>query len=222
MKKLYIVANWKAQKTSQEARDWLEKFLTYNNQHTTINNKEIIVCPPYTQLPMMRDFVKRNGLPFKLGAQDVSPFGMGAYTGAVAAEQLKELVRYVIVGHSERRRHFGETDVAIADKVKLAVVSSIAPILCVQGAETPVPEGVSIVAYEPVFAIGSGIPDTPDNADMVAKILKERYALLAVLYGGSVNSLNVSGFTQKEHIDGVLVGGASLEAEEFLTIMHNA
>ncbi len=222
MKKLFIIANWKAQKTSQEARDWLEKFLTYNNQHTTINNKEIIVCPPFTLLPMMRDFVEQNGLPLKLGAQDVSPYGMGAYTGEVTAEQLKEFVDYVIIGHSERRAHFHETDEMVARKVGKTKDYGLIPIICVQGIDTSIPAGVEVIAYEPGFAIGSGNPDTPENADAVAKEVKDKHGAESVLYGGSVTSENVASFTSQEHIDGVLIGGASLDASAFIKIVQNA
>lgn len=222
MKKLYIVANWKANKTVSEATEWFQKVISYKSQVISSENKEIIVCPPFTLLPLMRDFIKQHGLQIHLGAQDVSPFGTGAYTGEVAAEQLKDLAHYVIIGHSERRKNFHDDDEVIAKKVAMTNEAGLTPLLCVQGKETPVPQGVQIVAYEPVFAIGTGNPDTPENADTVAKEIKENHNVESVLYGGSVTAENVAGFTHQEHIDGVLVGGASLDTSEFINIVQNA
>src|SRR3990167_1677538 len=203
MKKLYIVANWKANKTNLEAKEWLQEISNFNppagGQISNDKEKEVVVCPPVTLLSLMHDFVKQNDLSLYLGAQDVSPFGMGAYTGEVAAEQLKELAQYVIVGHSERRKNFHEDDEIIAKKVERAMTVGLEPILCVQGADTPIPNGVHVVAYEPVFAIGTGTPDTPENANAVAKEIKNKHKDASLLYGGSVTSENVASFTHQEH-----------------------
>lgn len=107
-------------------------------------------------------------------------------------------------------------------KVAMAIKYGLIPIFLVQGEETPIPQGVGIVAYEPMFAIGTGNPDTPERADEVSQKIKANRSNLQVLYGGSVRSENVKSFTEKLNIDGVLVGGASLEAEEFLKIIQNA
>lgn len=126
-----------------------------------------------------------------------------------------------IIGHSERRDKFGETDEIIAEKVKQAQASEIEPILCIQNADTPIPQGVRIAAYEPVFAIGTGTPDTPENADSVAAQVKSKNPELTILYGGSVTSENCQSFIDKENLSGLLIGKASLDADEFLKIVSN-
>ncbi|HUQ84710.1 MAG TPA: triose-phosphate isomerase family protein [Candidatus Limnocylindrales bacterium] len=221
MKKLFIVANWKSNETTAEANVW---FQTFNSSNLTINKdeKEIIICPPFTLLALVKELSPKSQTPFAIGAQDVSPFDEGAYTGEENVKQIKEFADYVIIGHSERRKNFSETDEIISKKVGKAIEGGLTPILCVQGPETPIPGGVDIVAYEPVSAIGTGTPDTPEDADSVAKIIKEKNAVKYVLYGGSVLGENVAGFTNLSSIDGVLVGGASLAAEKFLKIIENS
>src|SRR5205823_3454479 len=119
-------------------------------------------------------------------------------------------------------RDLSEGDALVAKKVAAAMQYGITPILCVQGVETVIPQDVSLVAYEPVWAIGSGNPDTPQNADQVAKTIKEKNPFVQhVLYGGSVTPENVHGFTQMEHISGALVGGASLDPNKFLQMIQN-
>ncbi len=222
MKKLYVVANWKANKTNLEVKEWLQGISNVKFQMSNVQRKEIIICPGFHLLSTVKAIIEQYNLPFKVGAQDVSPFDTGAYTGEVAAEQLKDLAHYVIIGHSERRKNFHEDDEMIAKKVAMTNEAGLTPLLCVQGKETPVPQGVQIVAYEPVFAIGTGNPDTPENADTVAKEIKENHKVESVLYGGSVTAENVAGFTHQEHIDGVLVGGASLDVSSFMKIVQNA
>lgn len=221
MKKLFIVANWKSNKTESEAKDWLERFKIYDLGIKN-NEKEIVICPPFTLLPILKSYLLHHKSNIKLGAQDVSPYPLGAYTGAVAAAQLAEFVTHVIIGHSERRKYFREEDQVLANKVDMAKDAALTPIFCVQDETTDVPKGVKIVAYEPVSAIGTGNPDTPENANAVAETLKERNKIEHVLYGGSVTKDNVALFTQMSHIDGVLVGGASLDPEHFSQIVANA
>lgn len=213
MKKPFIVGNWKSYKTQLEATKWLQEFSI---------SKEIIVCPPFTLLPLMSEFIKEHTLPIKLGAQDISPFDEGKYTGAINGRQIKEFAEYVIIGHSERREHFLENDAMLEKKVAMAKKYELIPIFCVQGTETPLPEGVALVAYEPVSAIGTGNPDTPENAEYVASFFREKHAIQSVLYGGSVTAKNVNAFTRFPSINGVLVGGASLDSTEFLQIVKNA
>lgn len=218
MKELFIVANWKANMTSSEATKWLQRCQISNvirRPADQISNKDIVICPPFTLLSMMRTQIEERKLPIKLGSQDVSPFPKGAYTGEIAADQLKEFVSYVIIGHNERRKYFREDDQMLANKVDMALASGIVPIYCVQDEHTIVPKGVSIVVYEPVFAIGTGEPDTPDNANSVATGIKEKAGVQTVLYGGSVTPDNVHSFMIMEHIDGVLVGSASLDPVSF-------
>jgi triosephosphate isomerase len=157
-----------------------------------------------------------------LGAQNVSPFDEGAYTGEVNAKQIKDFVQYVLIGHSERRQNFNETEDMLIKKVDMTLKYGLNPIFLVQNQEDVIPQGVQIVAYDPSFAIGSGTPDTPENADAIAAVIKSKNNNAQVLYGGSVTSENVKSFTAKTNLDGVIVGGASLEAEEFIKIIKNA
>lgn len=231
MKKKFIVANWKSNKTSVQAKEWIEEVSNFNPSAPIksgsaggqiLNDpKEIIICPSFTDLSLLKQIIVDKGLPFKLGAQSVSQFSSGAYTGEINAAQLKEFCQYVLIGHSERRTHFAETDDIIQKKVIRAKEAGLKPIVCVQNATTPIPREVLIVAYEPLGAIGTGQPDTPENADTIAKAIKEKFAV-AVLYGGSVTKENVAQFTQKVAIDGVLVGGASLVASDFSAIITHA
>ena len=166
-----------------------------------------------------------GNFPLLVGAQDLSPFSEGAFTGEEPAKFLKQFVDLAILGHSERRQNFGETDEMVAKKVTQALDNQIIPLVCVQGEETPVPEKVNLIAYEPIFAIGTGNPDTPENASKVAGGFKRKYGSpaggLEVLYGGSVKSENVKSFLSAEFISGVLVGGASLNPEEFVKIIQS-
>lgn len=219
MEKTYIIANWKSNKTQQESQDWIATF----KDIAFPQEKEVIVCPPYTLLATLAWFVKTNNLPLRLGAQNISAFSAGSYTGEVYAEQIKEYASYTIIGHSERRRLFHETDEELAEKVTRAQTAGLAIIFCVQDQHTPIPPGVTLVAYEPVSAIGSGNPDTPENAETVAKEIKQNNPEVKdVLYGGSVTAENVKNFTSQENISGVLVGKASLDPQSFQGIIQNA
>lgn len=219
MKRLFLVANWKSNKTSEEAREWIERI---TNCELRITNKEVIICPSFTLLQTIKDFIKREKLPFKIGAQNISPFDAGAYTGEINGKQIKEFADYVIIGHSERRTKFGETDEMLVKKAAQAFEAGLTPIFCIQNEDTPVPANVELVAYEPPTAIGTGNPDTPENAERVAKIVKERNPHIAyILYGGSVSAENIGSFVERENISGVLVGGASLDALKFATLIKS-
>lgn len=208
MKTVLIVGNWKSNKTVSEAKDWLSKF-----KNTRAN---VVLCVPYTLLPVMQ------GGPFALGAQDVSPFDEGAYTGEVAALQIKELATWVIIGHSERRKYFGETDELLAKKTEMAKAAGLKVIFCVPDDMTVIPQGVDVVAYEPVWAIGTGKSDTPENANAVIARIKAKSQVATVLYGGSVIPDNVASFVRQPAIDGVLPGGASLYPDKFSALIENA
>lgn len=214
---LYIVANFKSYKTENEAKIWLEEIKS--SQLPT--DKKIIVCPPFTLLPLFKSYIQEQALPISLGAQNLSQFDEGPFTGEENAKQVKEFADFVLIGHSERRRNFNETEDILTKKTEAAIKNNLNPIYLVQSEKEPVPDGVVIVAYEPVFAIGSGTPDTPENADKVAMELKQKKEL-EILYGGSVNSENVKAFTSMPNISGVLVGGSSLLAAEFLKVVENA
>lgn len=219
MKKIYIVANWKSNKIESEAKDWIQKFMNYD---LGFINKEIIICPSFTLLSTFKSYFLNHKSSITIGAQDISPFSEGAYTGEINGKQVKEFADFSIIGHSERRKNFNENDDTLEKKVQAALKHGITPIFCVQGIDAKIPRNIKIVAYEPVFAIGTGNPDTPENADQAAKQIKERNGTEYVLYGGSVTSKNVKDFTSKFNIDGILVGGASLDAKEFYSIIQNA
>ena len=226
MKKLYIVANWKSNKTILQAEEW---FRTINNLPVTFNEEEkkVIVCAPFTLLSKVKELTVNCKLSIVVGAQDVSPFDEGAYTGEVSASQVKEFADYVIIGHSERRSNFGETEKIVELKILQAIKFNLVPIICVSSINQvndkwKMMNGKFIVAYEPVFAIGSGTPDTPENAGLMAKKIKEILGDTDILYGGSVTSNNVANFLETPDINGVLVGGASLDAQEFYKIIQNS
>lgn len=217
MKDIWIIANWKSNKTIQESIEWVDA-LGPKIEHRP--NIKVVVCPTLAAVSEVRKAVQVGHYPLLVGVQNISPFGVGAYTGEQPAELLKGLVDVTLLGHSERRQNFQEDDEMIESKVSQAVAADITPVVCVPGKDTPVPSGVSVIAYEPIFAIGSGTPDTPENANEVATVLKEKYDGVQVLYGGSVKPDNVKAFLSQESIDGVLVGGASLDPETFLELVQ--
>lgn len=217
MKNVWIVANWKSNKNIEEALDWVAKV----GPQIPKENLKVVVCPTAAVLSEVKKAITVGNFPLLLGSQDLSPFATGAYTGEESASLLKELVNISILGHSERRKNFAEDDEMVAKKTQQALDNNITPLVCVQGDQTLVPKGCKLIAYEPVWAIGTGNPDTPQNASEVAIRLKRKYSDgLAVLYGGSVSSQNVTGFIDQENIDGVLVGNASLNPQEFIKIIQ--
>lgn len=223
MKKLLIVANWKSNKTVGEAEEWMNEISNF--QLPIPNDLEVVLCAPFTLLPLLATKLQSNkALKLKLGAQDVSPFPDGAYTGEISARMLKDLgVEYVMIGHSERRKYLKEDEQTLANKVKEALDAGLTPIYCVQGKTTPVPERVKVILYEPQGAIGTGQAGSPQEADQVAKALRQilREEVM-ILYGGSVSPENVSLFCQQENLNGVGIGGASLDAEKFLRLISYA
>ena len=223
MKKLFVIANWKSNKTIEEAEKWFHDFsekLTLESPD--LSNKEIIVCPSFTAIEHSRYCLANLNLPIKIGAQNISPFDKGAYTGEVFGAQIKEFTQYVIIGHSERRQNFSESDEMLFKKVLMAKKYNLVPIFCIQDEETSIPEEINIIAYEPPTAIGTGNPDTPENAQKVAELVSEKTKAQHILYGGSVTSSNVRTFTHMPNISGLLVGQASLDPVEFLQIIKNA
>lgn len=219
MKHLLIIANWKENKTIDESMQFMDEF---SKLYSPREEAEVIICPPFTSLSALFQYILENSTKVSLGAQNISSYEEGAHTGEIAADQVKGLAKYVILGHSERRA-MGETNELIEKKLLNASGVGLMPILCVQDENTHIPMGTMIVAYEPVAAIGTGNPDTPENADQVAGKIKGRnQSVKHVLYGGSVIPENVNTFTSKQNISGVLVGGASLDAQKFSQIIKNA
>jgi triosephosphate isomerase len=211
-----VIANLKANKTWDEVSAWLDKV----GPVATNFGGTVIFCPSHPFLASS-DF-KLQSSKLRLGAQDVSPFEQGAYTGEVAASQIASLCQYAIIGHSERRQNFNETDEELNQKVQNSKNAKIEPIFCIQSEENQIPNGVEIIAYEPTFAIGTGNPDTPQNAKDIARKIKEKGSY-TVLYGGSVSGENVKSYISKDLIDGVLVGATnSLDPEKFIAILNAA
>lgn len=218
MKEKLIVANWKSHMTQEEAAVWIEKI---EQQKTTLADKKIVICPPFTLLSFMQNQITEKGLPVFLGSQNISPFAPGAYTGEVNGQQIKTYAEYALIGHSERRRYFKEDDDILAKKVAMAREYGLEPIFCVENATIFIPQDVHIVAYEPLAAIGSGRPELPEDARKITESLQAK-GIQTVLYGGSVTEENISDYTKEESIDGVLVGGASLDPSIFLSLITNA
>ncbi|MBI2019799.1 triosephosphate isomerase [Candidatus Daviesbacteria bacterium] len=215
-KNIWIIANWKSNKTIAEALDWVSKVGPGLPEK---DNLKVVVCPTFSCLSEIKKAVEVGNFPLMVGSQDLSPFGVGAYTGEESAALLKELISVSILGHSERRQNFSETDEMVAKKVEQAMQNNITPLVCIQGPDTPVLEDYKLIAYEPIFAIGTGNPDTPENANTVAEKLKNKYGQdLEILYGGSVTSSNIASFIREPNINGALIGNASLDAEEFVKI----
>lgn len=221
MKECTIIANWKSNKTKEEARAWFAQIASLLTKDA-FSGKHIILCPSFSLLPFLKQVIRESQLPFFLGAQDVSPYGAGAYTGAVNALQLKEHVSLVLVGHSEQRKYFHETTEERVNKTMRAKEQEIAVMYCLPEQNEKIPQGVSLIAYEPPGSISPGPADTPENAETIASVLKQQYNTIPVLYGGNVTKDNVKSFITMPHIDGVLVGRASLDPEHFAAIIHHA
>jgi triosephosphate isomerase len=242
-----MAANWKMYKTPDETRDFFREFLPLVSGHT---RDEIVVCPPYTDVATALEATRGSNV--SIGVQNVHWKADGAYTGEISAPMLLCLgVTHVIVGHSERRQYFGETDDTVNLRLKTALESGLVPICCVgevlEEREAGLTEDVLrrqcvrafhaisakkaaklIVAYEPVWAIGTGKTATPELASEAhavirreaAEVFGEQFAAqLRILYGGSVKPENVSSLMSQEEIDGALVGGASLDPKSFAAIV---
>lgn len=226
MKNIWIIANWKSNKTIAEALDWVSKV---GPQIPKKDNLKVVVCPTFSCLSEVKKAITVGGFPLMVGSQDLSPFGAGAYTGEEPAPLLNQIIDLAIIGHSERRYNFGETDEMIAKKATQAKEFNIIPLVCVQDEEAQVPNDCKMIAYDPSWAISTGLTNTPgagkvanpEDADKVAAMFKQKYGEdLEVIYGGSVTSENAKGFISQTNISGVLPGNASLDPEEFVRIVH--
>jgi len=213
-----IVANWKSHKTIEEGASWLEKFAQEISPND-LSDKTVVLCPAFQALAIYVPLVMALKPPLLLGAQDVSAFEEGAYTGEVSAKMLQELVDYVIIGHSERRTYMHETDIDVAHKVVMAKKYELTTIVCIQSEHTPVAHNADIIAYEPPAAIGTGHPATLDDIESVAKVIKRKHPHVKFLYGGSISEENIAHFMKSSLLDGLLVGGASLEAQQFASLL---
>lgn len=250
LKKL-IAANWKMNKGLVQSQQFAEEFREYYEKHK-ISNVDVVLCPPFTSLEAVHRKIINSSI--MLGAQNMHYESMGAFTGEVCAGMLKSCsVGYVILGHSERRQYFGETNEIINKKVLKALDEGLKPILCVgetqQEHEDKITEGVIeeqikvclshvaeeqaaniVIAYEPVWAIGTGKNATPHQAEgvhnFIRKKLKKTYTdeiadNMRIIYGGSINPENAKELFASDTINGGLVGGASLEVKSFIEIINS-
>ena len=246
-----IAANWKMHKTHLESIQAVQK-LSYLLDRKDSDRVEVVICPPFTALRSVQTLIDSDRLAYGLGAQDVHAEDEGAFTGEVSGPMLAALdVGYVIVGHSERRQLFGESDETVNKKVKAVVRHGMVPIVCVGetleereagGTETKVVQQIrgafdgvdaaaaarAVVAYEPIWAIGTGRNAEPTDAGQVVEVIRSTLAdrfsaevgeAVRVQYGGSVKPGNIREFMAHPEIDGALVGGASLDPEGFALIV---
>jgi triosephosphate isomerase (TIM) len=245
-----MAGNWKMNLNHLEAIALVQK-LAFSLDKQQLTDVEVVVLPPFTDLRSVQTLVEGEKLLIGYGAQDLSPYQSGAYTGDISGPMLAKLgCSYVVVGHSERRAMHFEDDAVVNAKVKAALANNLAPILCVgEGLEVREEQrhvshcrdqldaalrGLNaeqvtkvVVAYEPIWAIGTGKTATPEDAQEVCGALRARIAetygsdtaaQVRVLYGGSVKAANIAGIMAQPDIDGALVGGASLDANEFAQI----
>ena len=239
MRKIVIAGNWKMYKTQAESLEFLQGFM--RSLDTTPEEREVVLCAPFTALSMLSKSL--HGSLVQLGAQNVHWEENGAYTGEIAGPMLTEIgVRYVIVGHSERRQYFGETDATVNLRLKAAQRYGLNPILCVgetkQQRDAGETEAVIInqleknlvdvdqqnlvIAYEPIWAIGTGDTCEVTEANRVIGLIRNQLSnpYVSIQYGGSVKPNNIDEIMAQPEIDGVLVGGASLEPASFARIVN--
>ncbi len=242
-----IAANWKMYKTPEQAREFMSAFLPMVSDH---RRDEICICPPFVDIPAVVEAAK--GSLISVGGQNMFWEKEGAYTGEVSAELLKGVgCTHVIIGHSERRQYFGETDDSVNRRVKVAMEAGLTPIMCIGEVIEERDAGLTeevlrrqftrglrgmsgrkaaklVIAYEPVWAIGTGKTATPEMAEDAHSVIraeatnvfgKEFAEMMRILYGGSVKPENASALMAQEDIDGALVGGASLKPESFAAIV---
>ncbi|MFK9093577.1 triose-phosphate isomerase [Bacillus salipaludis] len=241
-RKTYVIANWKMNKTVNETAEFFQYV-------KSSKNVSVVVCPSAQLLYPAHLFIKQSGQPIGLGGQNVHWADKGAYTGETSASMLKDVgCEYVIIGHSERRQYAGEDDVLVNKKVKQALKTGLTPIICIGetvdeknsarteqvlstqlfGALKDLHSGDIIIAYEPVWAIGTGQSATAELAQQthafIRSVLKQIFGgqadSISILYGGSANENNAADYSGMPDIDGVLVGGASLQAHSFEGIIN--
>ncbi len=240
-----IAGNWKMNTTLQEGMVLATALQQLLEEATGV---EVAVCPPFVSVATVAAALRGSSL--KVGAQNMHHEETGAFTGEVSAPMLRDMCQYVILGHSERRRDFGETDEMVNRKVKRALEAGLQPILCVGESQEERQRGIYaavvmrslmacldgvetadglVVAYEPVWAIGTGMAANGEQAQVMAglvrQVLGQRFgegsaAMVPVLYGGSVTPANIQEFVSQPDIDGALVGGASLDAKQFAEIVR--
>ena len=253
MRSKIVAGNWKMNLTFDEAEELVDEILDRLDEQDELNC-EVIICPPFPYLEMLTDY-EFDEQRFNVGAQNCSAYDKGAYTGEVSAKMLKSIdVDYCIVGHSERRKYFGETNEILAEKINRLIENNMSPIYCVgevleereagrhfDVVKEQLEKGLfhldgdaiydTIIAYEPVWAIGTGKTATPEQAQevhaFIRKLLEGMYCPhcagdMRILYGGSMKPSNAEGLLAQPDIDGGLIGGASLKADDFVSICDQA
>lgn len=246
MRTPFIAGNWKMNTNLKEAKNLASDLLSLDS----VEGVDKVLCPPFISLSLIKEIVKGSTL--KLGAQNMHFEEKGAYTGEISPLMLVNLCEYVILGHSERREYFFETDEMVNNKVHAAINASLKPIVCVGEKLTDKDNGLTaevitrqvkgafsevaspnniVIAYEPIWAIGTGRAASSKQANDTIGLIRSVIGLLydttiaqsiRILYGGSVTSENIYDFISQKEIDGALVGGASLKSEEFISIVKQS
>lgn len=227
-----IIANWKANKTIKQAEEWLSKT---KNKLNGLDKVQVVLCGSFITLPSLSQSLAGSNI--KVGAQNVSHLGPGAFTGEVTAEMLSEIVEYCLVGHSERKKYFDESDEMVIKKVDLLLANGITPLLCVADLEqldlylsksAQIKDQASkiIFIYEPPRAISGGAdyhPETPQVAQQNCSAFREKVGQeITTIYGGSTNPDNIRSFLSQPNIHGVLPGQASLDPDTFVDLVSVA
>jgi triosephosphate isomerase len=223
-----IVANWKCHKSTEDGLRWFDRFAELYRPHPQLR---VVVAPPMVSLESLAGHLRDLRLPgVMLAAQDVSPFPRGGYTGAIAADMVRGLAHYVIVGHSERRRYFHETPQEIVNKASEAVDCGLTPIVCVEQESAlsqllPLADfdgDALLIAYTPVDALNFRIPESPQRVAEAVRQIARLYPRWPIIYGGALTVGNVGDYLEMEALRGVFLGAASLDADTFADICQRA
>lgn len=220
----YVIANWKSNKTATEVKEWMREFKPVFKQLTL--SVQVVLCPSFVHLSLVHDLLPD----LLLGTQTISPYPMGAYTGAVAASMIKEYAQYVILGHVERRQFFNETDQMVTNQALQTLDCGLTPILAVNDLNwsnqlsqlSNEQLQYCLVMYEPPESIstnGQGHPADLERIKSTVKLITQSYRVKGVLYGGSVSAANIQTYLADPSIDGVVPGNASLVVSDFIQLL---
>ena len=224
----YIIGNWKCNKTVKDSLAWLD---TFQAEYVPRQDNQIVICPPSLSLVPLKQKLVELGVDesvLSLGAQDVSSFPRGSYTGALSADLLKPYASRVIVGHSERRKYFHETNHEVTNKVAELADAGMSPILCLDEsyahsqlsaiADIDCPE--IIIAYSPIYALNSNVAEPVDNVVKMVAEIKRFLPKVPIIYGGAVRPENARKYWDAPGVDGLFVGNSSLDVHSFLSIIN--
>ena len=249
MRKRILAGNWKMHKTTQDLEGFLAPFMEASGFQKD-SQVEVLLAPPFTLLAAAKEIATPHGI--QIGAQNCHEAPEGAFTGEVSIPMLKDLsIDFALIGHSERRQYYGETNKAVASKVAACLQNNLRPILCVGESREERESGLTekvletqvghvlemvqdlgnmVIAYEPVWAIGTGLTATNEEAEKAHKFIRSlvakkdaaKAASMPILYGGSAKPANIEGLLKQENVDGALVGGASLKPQDFGAMVASA